>query len=265
MSNRRASIPQRKEQAMPEPEDEFYVGYLPKAPPQLARRVRWCVAFLFALCTALAVLLVRAQSGFGSGVFEWGTERDFSGVIEIDPYPVLAVERPGAGRSRYLLSAVGKHGAMELAEAFDGSAVQLRGTLVYRDGMTMIEIAESGVRAAASTGAQIEDRRIEFGEQTLVGEIVDSKCYLGVMKPGNTKAHRDCAVRCISGGIPPVLLVRDERGNASYFLLVGAGGESVNSAVLDMVAEPVEIRGKLVQVGDQLSLRADPASYRRLP
>jgi hypothetical protein len=54
--------------------------------------------------------------------------------------------------------------------------VQLRGTLVYRDGMTMIEIAESGVRAAASTGAQNEDRRIELGEQTLVGEIVDSKC-----------------------------------------------------------------------------------------
>jgi hypothetical protein len=28
---------------------------------------------------------------------------------------------------------------------------------------------------------------------TLTGEIVDSKCYLGVMNPGQGKVHRDCA------------------------------------------------------------------------
>ena len=39
---------------------------------------------------------------------------------------------------------------------------------------------------------------------TLIGEIVDSKRYLGVMNPGNGKVHRDCAVRCLSGGIPPI-------------------------------------------------------------
>lgn len=250
---------------MSERTNEFYVGYLSHAPPGLARRTRWIALGLFALAVVLAVLLVRAQSGFGSGVFEWGVLREFRGVIEADPYPVLAVERPGSGRSRYLLSAPGKHGAGPQVAPFIGKSVAVRGTLVYRDGMTMIEVAESGVRATDSPAVLTPERRVDFGEVTLVGEIVDSKCYLGVMKPGNTKAHRDCAVRCISGGIPPVLMVRDEHGNASYFLLVGAGGESVNQAVLDLVAEPVEITGKLVQVGDQLSLRANPSSYLRVP
>ena len=42
------------------------------------------------------------------------------------------------------------------------------------------------------------------------GEIVDPKCFFGVMKPGEGKPHKDCAIRCILGGIPPVLKVTDE-------------------------------------------------------
>ena len=99
---------------------------------------------------------------------------------------------------------------------------------------------------------------------TLVGEIVDSKCFLGVMKPGNSKPHRACAARCISGGIPPVLLVRDKQGNPTYFLLVSSAGESVNDAVLDLVAEPVEITGRVMRHGDLLVLHADPETYRRI-
>src|SRR6266513_1903853 len=84
---------------------------------------------------------------------------------------------------------------------------------------------------------------VRLGQQTLVGEIVDSKCYLGVMNPGQLTTHRACAIRCISGGIPPVLLVRQKDGPAIYLLLVSADGKPVNRQVLNMVAEPVEITG----------------------
>jgi hypothetical protein len=93
---------------------------------------------------------------------------------------------------------------------------------------------------------------------------VDSKCFLGVMNPGNLTPHRACAIRCISGGIPPVLLVRQADGPALYFLLVGARDEPVNRQVLDIVAEPVQISGSVSRQGDLLILRADPATYRRL-
>lgn len=104
----------------------------------------------------------------------------------------------------------------------------------------------------------------ELGAHTLVGEIVDSKCFLGVMNPGQLKPHKACAIRCISGGIPPVLLVRDETGTASTFLLVGGDGRPVGAELLDMVAEPLEITGVVRRTGDMLTLAAEPSDYRRL-
>jgi hypothetical protein len=97
-----------------------------------------------------------------------------------------------------------------------------------------------------------------------VGEIVDSKCFLGVMNPGQLTPHRACAIRCISGGIPPVLLVRSKNGPAIYLLLVAADGKPVNPQVLDLVAEPVQITGEVERQGGLFILLADPSTYRRV-
>jgi len=105
---------------------------------------------------------------------------------------------------------------------------------------------------------------VSLGQQTLIGEIVDSKCYFGVMNPGQLATHRACAIRCISGGIPPVLLVRRSNGAAFYFLLVSRDGKPVNKAVLDLVAESVEITGEVERQGELLVLRANPSTYRRV-
>ena len=100
--------------------------------------------------------------------------------------------------------------------------------------------------------------QVPLGRQRLRGEIVDSKCYFGVMKPGQGKAHRDCAVRCISGGAPPAFVVRaagPEGGERTLILLlVGSDGSSIGSRILDLVAEPVEIEGEVSRLGDQLVL-----------
>ena len=73
-----------------------------------------------------------------------------------------------------------------------------------------------------------------------------------------------CAVRCISGGAPPILLVRRKDGPPVYLLLVSAEGKAVNKEVLDMVAEPVEVTGEIERQGDMLVLRSDPSTYRRV-
>jgi hypothetical protein len=52
----------------------------------------------------------------------------------------------------------------------------------------------------------------DLGAFTLVGEIVDSKCYLGIMNPGETNPHRECAALCIRGGIPPLIIAHDADG-----------------------------------------------------
>jgi hypothetical protein len=118
---------------------------------------------------------------------------------------------------------------------------------------------------ASSDGAQGTDAPYQsLGRQTLIGEIVDSKCFLGVMNPGQLTPHRACAIRCLSGGVPPVLLVRPKDGPAIYLLLVSADGKPVNHQVLDLVAEPVEISGEVERQGELLILSADPATYRRI-
>jgi hypothetical protein len=82
------------------------------------------------------------------------------------------------------------------------------------------------------------------------------------MNPGSTKPHRACAVRCISGGVPPVFVVHDAGGGTLYLLLEGSDGRMVNQEVLARVAEPLEITGEVVRIGDLLLLRAEPDTYR---
>jgi hypothetical protein len=84
------------------------------------------------------------------------------------------------------------------------------------------------------------------------------------MNPGALLPHRACAIRCISGGIPPVLLVRQSDGPPLYLLLVSRDGKPVNKQVLNLVAEPVEITGEVERQGELLILRADPATYQRV-
>ena len=84
------------------------------------------------------------------------------------------------------------------------------------------------------------------------------------MKPGNLKPHRACATRCISGGVPPLLLIRGAEGHANYLWLASTDGGTVNGAILDLVAEPVEMTGRLVRYDNLLVLFADPQTYERL-
>ena len=62
---------------------------------------------------------------------------------------------------------------------------------------------------------------------TLRGEIVDSKCFLGVMVPGAGRTHKECASLCVRGGIPPALFVRDRHGRSALLLLERLRGEPV--------------------------------------
>ena len=251
-------------------DDEFYVGYAPGAPPALARFTRRVVLGLAGLVVTAALVVLLAQAPLAPASFEFGVSRSFRGTMHASPFPTLVVARPGAlagaadATSSFLLVAPGKHGAAELARRFDGAAVELTGTLVYREGHTMIEVAPDAVAAAVPSPADADPLPVEdLGPVRLAGEIVDTKCHLGVMNPGDGKTHRACAARCISGGIPPALRVRDDGGRAQLFLLVGAAGEAVDRALLPFVAEPVEVTGRAERRGDLLVLYADPAAIRR--
>jgi len=59
------------------------------------------------------------------------------------------------------------------------------------------------------------------------GELVDTKCWSGVMPPATGTVHRACAIRCLSSGVPPGLLVRDGSGDGVVLMLAGPEGETL--------------------------------------
>src|SRR5664279_3671943 len=123
--------------------NEFYVGYLPKAPSGIASRIWWTVSLLFLVAATGPIIFAKVQRTYSPSVFEFRQERTFEGIVDVRPYPALLVPRPNAARgqepySRYTLVADGKHGAIDQVYALVGKTVRLQGTLIYRDDQTMV-------------------------------------------------------------------------------------------------------------------------------
>jgi len=242
---------------------EFYIGYLPKPPEGIRRFLRRIVPGLGLLAVSIAALLLNGQGPFAASAFEFGDIRHFQGTIVAHPYPTLRVPRPGVAatgdsESDFLLVAPGKHGAAEFVNAFDGRQVKLDGQLIYRDGATMVEIIPSSIRPddGAATFLEIQD----VGPLSLTGEIVDSKCYLGVMNPGSGKVHRDCASRCLSGGIPPIFVSAPD--GAQYLLVDRFSKLIPPDALREFIAEPIALRGEALLRGELKLMAIDPAALR---
>jgi hypothetical protein len=96
-----------------------------------------------------------------------------------------------------------------------------------------------------------------LGNSTLRGEILDPKCYLGVMKPGEGKPHRSCAIRCISGGIPPFFKTVNLQDERQYFFLLDADGNPIHQQVAQYVADEVQLCGSIEQWDNWYILKVD--------
>jgi nitrite reductase/ring-hydroxylating ferredoxin subunit/DMSO/TMAO reductase YedYZ heme-binding membrane subunit len=224
----------------------FYVGYLP-LPASLRPFVWGLTVFLLVALPALAGLVAWAQKAQIPGKFEFGVAREFEGILHETPLPVLEVE---AGQ-RFLLVGFGKQGLPDFARGHGGQRVRFQGSLTYALGRTMVEMNDPesfqiiGGDAVHPAGSAV----VRHGAVTLVGELVDTKCFLGVMRPGEGKVHRACAIRCLEGGVPPGLLVRHEDGTHQVYLLAGPEGRGLD---LDLrwAARTIEVEGVQENHGD---------------
>ena len=258
--------------AAPEP-DALYVGYLPAAPKRTALWMRRVAPALLAGGAALAALLALLQQPADPGLFEYGVVRPVAGTVVERPYPMLiAAEGPdGAGAVASLLVRPGKHGAAADVAGLEGRRVRLGATRIASPLGSMLELVPGTVEQAAGDALDPlpgawghAPRGVASGRIAVVGEIVDSKCFLGVMKPGRGKPHRSCAARCLSGGIPPQLLIEVADGSRRLLLLAHADGSALEpSEVRDLVGEPVEAEGIVERRAGVLLLRVDSAGLRR--
>lgn len=250
-------------------EDEFFIGYAPPMPPRLARFVCRVVLGIGCFIVVLAVTLAAGHVRLEGGTFEFGHPMTFSGTIVEHPYPGLRLDGVDLNVEPWaLLVAPGKHGADALVSGLEGRHVTFTGTRIQRGGHMMIEVEPASLSSQVSFAASVDAAALleqsDKGAVELTGEIVDSKCFLGVMVPGSGKTHKECAALCLRGGIPPALYVQDRAGHSSLLLLVGPAGESIGARALQVAGEAIFLTGSVERRGGWLVLRTDPTLWRRL-
>ena len=251
--------------------DPFYVGY--RKMPAAIRRfvVPWLVGNLV-LAVGVAALIAQQQREPGDGTWDTGRAVTFEGDLIAQPYPLICVDH-----RHYLLVEQGKFGVQQrLASGqIKEGPVVATGFLVERDGRRVLELDGSSGQALRQSETYEPSSAMlrvivwhamfdDLGTHTLRGEIVDPKCYLGVMQPGDGKTHKTCATLCITGGIPPMFVVKDAQGHSAAYLLTDPHGRPIPESVYPYIADPVELTGRVYRNGDLLVLRADLDTIRRL-
>lgn len=258
--------------------NEFYIGWQDKAPHGYAKTIRAAVLCLLLLVLFVGIGLVLTQKPVAVSTFELTQLRTLEGILVKSPIPCLklptGINTAGVQEyQRVLLIGFGKHGAQPTLEAIEkaqqqsleGKGVRLEGKLIYYDGKLAMELS-NGLEAYKGKSA-LEDKasaQKQLGELSLKGEILDPKCYLGVMRPGEGKPHRSCAIRCIEGGIPPLFKVSGEQGQ-QYFFALDANGQPINDQVAKYVADEILLCGEVEQWDDWYIVKVDmEADFQRL-
>lgn len=245
--------------------DPFYVGYLP-LPATMRPIIKAFVGLAVALTVVVAFVASSSQGDPGPGVWDLDKLYEVEGHLEVAPYPVLHVEdqNSSVGTRAILLVGSAKFGVEDRVRDLTGNRVRIRGEFIARGGRAMFAVLDDDDAIARIAASQASPPKAQLGDHTMVGEICDSKCFLGVMKPGSGKTHRGCAVRCIADGIPPIFVTRDASGEPTVYLLTDSDLNAVNEAVLPFVAEPLQLTGRIERHGDLLVYAIDTSKIARL-
>ncbi len=237
---------------MPDDRDDFYVGYLP-TPPAHLRVVRVLVFVMAVWILGLSVLIATRMRDPGGAVWSF-EEQTWTGMLITEPYPILI---PDDGSPAMMVVEMGKRGAHDRVSGHTGTNVDITGFRIERDGRRIIELSPEPYAISAKTTAHASavPPMTRLGASgPLEGEIVDGKCYLGAMKPGDGLTHKACATLCIRGGLPPMFVARTPDG-PEFRLLIVDGVAALPEDLLALVAEPVRIEGELIEIAGLPAIR----------
>jgi hypothetical protein len=248
-------------------DDPMFIGWAET--PAMDRRFLLRAGLV--LTTAAGVLgfgVAAVQKPPGKGNWDPDAVREWRGIASAAPYAMLRTNDLDGGPRTALLSCLGKCGVAVRLGALAGQSVVIKGSLIQRGQHAMIAVDEGGDWIRRDNDARA-DPALSFppgqplGEVSLVGEILDSKCWFGAMRPSSGKAHKACAALCIRGGIPPAFFARSSAGQG-VLLIMTSGGGAYGPGLLSLVADPVRLSGSIQRVGDLLVLDAPLTQIQRL-
>jgi len=238
-------------------DDEFFVGYL-DTPPKTKRFSLALGVALVLLAGGVAAAAATFQRHPGHRTAAWGDP--LTGVFVQEPYAhVRFVDEDGAQQTALLVKGWKSGMGQQLAE-HDGREITVPRGALFGRGDLHVYVLFGQPEPSEELAEDVRDRLADveeevLGEVELAGEIVDSKCFYGQMRPGDGSGHRPCAQLCIRGGIPPVLITRDAEGAETDYLVTTGDGGPAKDLVMSFLAEPVRVRGELRRRGDLRILR----------
>ena len=83
----------------------------------------------------------------------------------------------------------------------------------------------------------------------VTGEVIETQCYItGLTGPGKGIAHKECAIKSAKNGIPLAIL-EDKTGVVYLAGQTKKAQTGVNELLLPLVAEKVDVTGRLYEKG----------------
>lgn len=251
--------------------DEFYIGYVDSVGRQTKKSIRTFILVTIGAVVLFAFLFAFFQRPAVNSSFDFDTPTKVTGTYHEMPYPMLRVELAENTHKNILLLGFGKFGANSYLKdlrnkegSLEGKRLSIEGNLIYYNGKTLIQIDDSQKISLVQKPKKNSVVMEGLGEKTIEGEIVDPKCYFGVMKPGYGKIHRSCAALCISGGIPPVLVSSNPEAISDYFLLTDLKGNPIHKDILPYIGQPSQLKGKVEKLEDWHLMRIDVSDIKKL-
>jgi hypothetical protein len=251
----------------PNDKDAFFIGWADT--PAADRRFFLRAGLgLTAASGALGLGLAALQRAPGPGHWDPDAVREWRGIVTAEPYAMLRTADFGNGPRTALLSCLGKCGVAARIGSLAGQAVVVKGSLIQRGVHTMIAVDEEGDWIRRDAGATVNPSllfpaAVPQGDVSLVGEILDSKCWFGAMRPSEGKVHKACAALCIRGGIPPAFFTRGPDQQATLMIMT-RGGRAHGPDLLPFVADAVRVTGRVSRIGDLLVLDAPVSAIQRV-
>ncbi len=248
-------------------ENDFFIGWADETPRAERRFFLGSGLGLLAGTVAVAGGLAFWQKSPGLGTWNQGAVREWTGVITGQPYAMLRTLDIDGTPKTALLSCLGKCGVAARVGSLEGQSVVVKGSLIQRGKHAMIAVADGMDWIAPSPAAQQVDLTFPdvepVGPVTLAGEILDSKCWFGAMRPSEGKVHKACAALCIRGGLPPAFYAKTTSGESALMIMTD-GGLAHGEALLPFVADPVQVSGQARRWGDLLLLDGPVSAITRL-
>jgi len=228
-------------------QEAFFVGWEEKIPPILSHFLKRSVLVISVIALFAAIAIPFMSQELKDSQFTFGELKEYEGTLSMQPVPRISI-----ADEDFLLVDFGKFSASKSIRSYEkknniqlnNQRIKIEGTEISYDGHKLIELSNKVnsilEHKKINTQSINSPTKVDLGSVTITGEILDAKCFFGVMNPGEGPVHKPCSALCVQGGIPAVIYNKDVN---EYYVIKGESGNDINQELVPLAGEIVKISG----------------------